>query len=150
MNGAIPIGSSIKRTYSDNILVVGDAAGQTKPTTGGGVIFGGIAAQFAGQVASEGIKLNRIDKRFLSRYSRFWKKELRSNLIIMKLVRNYIDGLSDKEVDKLFQVLSKPKFNQIVSEQGDVDNQKKIVLRLLTELRLWPFLVKTGFRSLIK
>ena len=150
MNGAIPLGSSIKRTYSNNILVVGDAAGQTKPTTGGGVIFGGIAAKFAGQIASDGIKQNRLDRRFLSKYSKLWKKELSYNLMVMKLVRKYIDRLTEKEVDILFQFLDRQKFKKIISERGDVDNQKELVIKLLTELRLWPFLMKTGFRILKK
>ncbi len=149
MNGAIPLGSYIKKTYTDNALVVGDAAGQTKPTTGGGVIFGGIAAQFAGKIASTAIKHNRCDKRFLAQYSRLWKGELRFNLSIMKIIRKYLNGLTDKEIDKLFNILNKPKLRNLISEKGDVDDQKQVVYRLLLELRLWPFLVKTGLKFLL-
>ncbi|MHA1198954.1 MAG: NAD(P)/FAD-dependent oxidoreductase [Candidatus Heimdallarchaeaceae archaeon] len=149
MNGAIPLSSFIKKTYTDNVLVVGDAAGQTKPTTGGGVIFGGIAAQFAGKIASEAIKQNRYDRRFLARYPKLWKKELRLNLTIMKYVRNYLDVLTDKEIEYLLKVLNKPGLKKKISDKGDVDNQKKIVYRLLSDLRLWPFFIKTGFKFLL-
>ncbi|MCE7741834.1 MAG: NAD(P)/FAD-dependent oxidoreductase [Candidatus Heimdallarchaeota archaeon] len=149
MNGAIPLSSYIKKTYTDNVLVVGDAAGQTKPTTGGGVIFGGIAAQFAGKIASDAIKQNRYDRRFLAQYPKLWKKELRFNLSIMKYVRNYLNILTDKEIDYLLQVLNKPRLKKKISEKGDVDNQKKIVYRLLSDFRLWPFFIKTGFKFLL-
>ncbi|MFB0556618.1 MAG: geranylgeranyl reductase family protein, partial [Dehalococcoidia bacterium] len=41
--GTIPLGTLL-RTYSDRIIVVGDAAGQVKPTTGGGIYYGLLCA----------------------------------------------------------------------------------------------------------
>lgn len=41
----------LKRTRIGRILLVGDAAGHTKPTTGGGVVFGGLMARMAGNAA---------------------------------------------------------------------------------------------------
>ena len=148
MNGAIPLGSFIKKTFTDNILVVGDAAGQTKPTTGGGVVFGGIAAQIAGTVANEAINNNRFDTRFLSKYSRLWKKEFGFNLTIMKYVRQYLNGLNDEDLNKLFVILNTPKMKKKFSEKGDIDNQKKIVYSLLSDFSLWPFIINTGFKFL--
>ncbi len=148
-NGAIPLGSFIRKTFTDNIMVVGDAAGQTKPTTGGGVIFGGVAAQFAGQIASDAIIQERYDARFLSQYSKLWKRKFSSNLTIMRLVRNYLNSLNEKEINRLLLILNNPKVKHKISEKGDVDNQKKIVMNLLTEMRLWPFIIKTGFKFLL-
>ncbi len=150
MSGAIPIGSYIKRTYADNVLVVGDAAGQTKPTTGGGVIFGGIAAEIAGDVSSQAIKNEDFSSKFLSEYEKRWRKEFRKNLNVMKLVRNYLNSLEDEHVEKLFNLLNKPKIKKKISRFGDVDNQAKIVFRLVFNLRLWPFLLGTGMRFLSK
>ena len=39
--GRIPTTGPVRTTYADNFMMVGDVAGQTKPTTGGGVILGG-------------------------------------------------------------------------------------------------------------
>ncbi len=50
--GGIPIGPQ-KKTVSDGVLLVGDAAGQTKPTSGGGVYTGAFAAKIAGKVAAQ-------------------------------------------------------------------------------------------------
>ena len=150
MSGAIPIGSYIKKTYADNVLVVGDAAGQTKPTTGGGVIFGGLAAIIAGDVSSQAIKNEDFSSKFLSEYERRWKKEFRKNLNVMKLVRNYLNSLEDEHVEKLFNLLNKPKIKKQISRFGDVDNQAKVVFRLVFNLRLWPFLLGSGIRFLFK
>ncbi|MEE9409572.1 MAG: NAD(P)/FAD-dependent oxidoreductase [Candidatus Heimdallarchaeota archaeon] len=148
MSGAIPIGSFISKTYGRNTLVVGDAAGQTKPTTGGGVILGGIAAQISGKVASEAIDENNQSARFLSRYEKLWKKEMRRNLTIMKHVRFYLNSLSTDNIERLFSLVGEPKTKELISEFGDVDNQKTIVYRLLLKYRFWPFLAKTGLKYL--
>ena len=150
MSGAIPIGSNIKRTFTDNVLVVGDAAGQTKPTTGGGVIFGGVAANIAGDVVGKALKTNDFSSRFLSQYEQRWKKEFGLNLKIMKLVRNYLNSLNDDHIEKLFTKLDKPKIKEKISKFGDVDNQAKIVFRLLSNHSLWPFIIGTGARFLFK
>jgi geranylgeranyl reductase family protein len=149
-SGAIPLSSNIKRTYTDNVLVVGDAAGQTKPTTGGGVILGGIASRFAGEVAADSIAVNDQSAKYLSRYEKLWKKEMKTNLFVMKHVRQYLNTLTDKETEELFLLINKPKIKDIVSQIGDVDNQKKVVFRLLLKYSLWPFFIRTGTKYLFK
>ena len=149
-SGAIPLSSYIKRTYTDNVLVVGDAAGQTKPTTGGGVILGGVASRFAGEVAADSITANDQSAKYLSRYEKLWKKEMKTNLFVMKHVRQYLNTLTDKETERLFLLINKPKIKDIVSQIGDVDNQKKVVFRLLLKYNLWPFFIRTGTKYLLK
>jgi geranylgeranyl reductase family protein len=149
-SGAIPVGSYTKKTYTDNVLVVGDAAGLTKPTTGGGVILGGIASRIAGKIAANSIVTNNQSAKFLSRYEKQWKKEMKTNLFVMKHVRQYLNTLTEKETEKLFWLINKPQINKIVSKIGDIDNQKKIVFRLLLKYNLWFFFIKTGTKYLLK
>ncbi|NPD89628.1 MAG: NAD(P)/FAD-dependent oxidoreductase [Asgard group archaeon] len=149
-SGAIPLSSHIKRTYTDNVLVVGDAAGQTKPTTGGGVILGGVASRIAGEIAADSIAANDQSANFLSRYEKQWKKEMKTNLFVMKHVRQYLNTLTDKETERLFLLINKPKIKNIVSQIGDVDNQKRVVFRLLLKYNLWPFFIRTGTKYLLK
>lgn len=52
---AIPLGT-LPRTYGDRILVIGDAAGQVKPTTGGGIYFGHLGAKIAIDVLKEALE----------------------------------------------------------------------------------------------
>ncbi|MHA1302380.1 MAG: NAD(P)/FAD-dependent oxidoreductase [Candidatus Heimdallarchaeaceae archaeon] len=150
MSGAIPLGSYINKTYTDNILVVGDAAGQTKPTTGGGVILGGIAAQIAGEIAAKAVRENDFSAKSLSEYEKRWKRELKRNLQIMKIIRLYLDSLKENEIEKIFELLDKPKIKKTFTKEGDVDNQKKIVLKLIMKPKLWPYILKTGSKLLFK
>ncbi len=150
MSGAIPLGSFIKKTYTDNILVVGDAAGHTKPTTGGGVVFGGIAASIAGEVASDAISIGNFESKYLAKYQKLWKEEFKLNLKVMRIVRAYINTLTPKNLERLFLLLDTPRLKSKISQLGDVDNQKTIVFSLLMNPKLWPFLLYTGLRFAFK
>ncbi|MHA2357345.1 MAG: NAD(P)/FAD-dependent oxidoreductase [Candidatus Heimdallarchaeaceae archaeon] len=149
-SGAIPLGSSIRKTHADNVLVVGDAAGQTKPTTGGGVILGGIAARIAGRIASRAIEENNTSANFLSQYTKLWKKEMSKNLFVMKHVRYYLNSLKERDIERLFHLIDTPKMNALFTSVGDVDNQKDLVFKVLLNNKFWPFILRTGFLYLIK
>ncbi len=69
--GMIVIGPP-KRAHKENFMVVGDAAGQTKPLTGGGVVYGALCGSLAGIVAS-GIACGEVDA---SLYERMWRRML--------------------------------------------------------------------------
>ncbi|MHA1686572.1 MAG: NAD(P)/FAD-dependent oxidoreductase [Candidatus Heimdallarchaeaceae archaeon] len=146
MSGAIPLGSFIKRTYTYRALVVGDAAGQTKPTTGGGVIFGGIAAQIAGDIAAEAILKDNFSLRLFAQYEKKWKKEFKRELQKMYFIRQYLNSLDDEEINKLIRLLRDPKIQKKFQLKGDVDAQSRIVISLLSSPKLWPFIVRTGIK----
>lgn len=144
--GRIPTTGPVKKTYTDNFLLTGDVAGQTKPTTGGGVILGGIAARIAGEVAAEAIQSNNTTKKFLSRYQKRWKKEMYWNLRLMRIVRNYMNRLSDSEVSGFFQNLEKKGIITDIEKYGHVDNQGALVRKFMRTLTLYPFYFKTSFK----
>jgi geranylgeranyl reductase family protein len=64
--GGIPLGAP-ERTVTDNVMMVGDAAGQVKPTSGGGIYMGAVCAKIAGEVAARAarkeIHLKEYEKR---------------------------------------------------------------------------------------
>src|SRR5262249_39460424 len=62
----------IERTYGDRLLVIGDAAGLVKPTTGGGIYYSVLSASHAADVASTALTRNRFDSAMLSAYERRW------------------------------------------------------------------------------
>ena len=142
--GRIPFMGPVKRSYADRILLTGDVAGQTKPTTGGGVILGGIAAQIAGRVAADAIISNDTSERYLKQYQKMWKKEIFSNLRMMGLVRNYMNKLTDPNVDDIFNRLDKKNILADMEKNGDVDNQAAIVKKFMQTARLYPFYVRTS------
>ncbi|MHA2403510.1 MAG: geranylgeranyl reductase family protein [Candidatus Kariarchaeaceae archaeon] len=150
--GRIPIAGPVKKTYSDNVIMTGDAAGQTKPTTGGGVILGGIAAQLAGKIAARAVIHKTTRATDLKIYERLWKHEMNLNLRLMHLVRNYMNVLTDQEVDTFFNQIDQKGIAVDIETHGHVDNQGKLVLKFMKMWKLYPFYLRTSgrlFQSLL-
>jgi digeranylgeranylglycerophospholipid reductase len=130
-SGLIITSGSINRTFDDRFLVVGDAAGQVKPTTGGGVILGGICASLAGETAAEAVACEDCSALFLSLYENLWKDELSKDFRTMLLARRVMNRLSDRALDKLFNIVIKENLQEFFSAEGDMDFQSNVLLRLL-------------------
>jgi len=122
------------------MLVVGDAAGHAKPTTGGGVIFGGICAEIAGRVAAEAVSRGIFNEEFLSLYERLWRKDLDKEFRNMLLARKILNRLPDKLIDRLFEVVIKEDLQQFLSREGSMDFQSGIISDLLRQKRIFRLL----------
>lgn len=79
-SGLIPIGPPSKIT-ADRTFLIGDAAAQTKPFTGGGILYG---MRSADQAVSE---INPTDPATLDAYERAWRAELGREIRMGKLIR---------------------------------------------------------------
>jgi len=79
-SGLIPIGPPA-RTVSRRGLVVGDAAGQTKPFTGGGILYGMRAADHAAR------EVDPPDPATLAAYERAWREDLEREIRLGRWVR---------------------------------------------------------------
>ncbi|NHJ48305.1 MAG: NAD(P)/FAD-dependent oxidoreductase [Asgard group archaeon] len=72
---AAPIRSGgIDKSFSDNLMIVGDAAGHNDPLTGGGIQYSMDAAEIAANTAKEALSKNTFHKKFFSRYQKKWMK----------------------------------------------------------------------------
>lgn len=101
---AIPLGT-LPRTYGDRILVIGDAAGQVKPTTGGGIYFGHLGAKIAAKVLKEALEGDDLAAARLSRYQKRWKIKMGKEIFLGYLVRQLYDKLSDHQIGRIFDAL---------------------------------------------
>ena len=66
--GVVPVAAPVRRLVSDGLLVVGDAARQVDPLTGGGITNAMTAGQIAGQVAAQAIAAGDTSTAGLSAY----------------------------------------------------------------------------------
>jgi digeranylgeranylglycerophospholipid reductase len=82
--GNVPVAPSPAHLVTDGLMLVGDAARQVDPLTGGGIINGMLAGQFAAQVAAEAIATGDTSSRSLARYQDWW-----SRTTGRKMLRNY-------------------------------------------------------------
>jgi digeranylgeranylglycerophospholipid reductase len=101
--GLVPIGGPLKRTYSDGVLLVGDAAGMTDAISGAGIISGILAGKLAAKVASDTIDEDNTSKERLAKYEELWRKVLGSRLERSLKKRKIVDKAysSDAELEKI-------------------------------------------------
>jgi digeranylgeranylglycerophospholipid reductase len=127
----IPLAGPIPKTYSNGFLVVGDAASQVKPTTGGGVIFGLTCARVAGEVAYEAVKMQDFSEAFLSRYQSQWRKLIGFDLAAMLRMRRMLDSLSDSRIDGMIDLCRKLGVDSVLEKVGDLDFQGKSLIPMI-------------------
>jgi geranylgeranyl reductase family protein len=149
-SGLVVTSGPIEKTFNDNFLVIGDAAGQVKPTTGGGVILGGICASIAGSIAAEAVNDDNFKKSFLKKYEKLWRKKLGKEFKTTFFARRILNHLSDKAVDKLFDLIIKKNLQENFQIFGDMDFQRKTILKLFKEKEVFSILPTILGLSLFK
>ncbi|MGB9979801.1 NAD(P)/FAD-dependent oxidoreductase [Methanobacterium sp.] len=103
--GGVPVSGNIKKTYTDGLMIVGDAAGHVDPITGGGIQLTAACAKIAGEVAAESIKNEDTSARFLKVYEKRWKDQVGGVINQSIKYRNVMDKLSDDEFNALARFL---------------------------------------------
>jgi digeranylgeranylglycerophospholipid reductase len=93
-------------SYADRAVAVGEAAGQVKTTTAGGIYYGMIGGEIAAEILSDGLRRNLLDADFLSRYQTEWEARLGSEIDAGLELQRVAQGMSDAEIDQLFKALS--------------------------------------------
>jgi digeranylgeranylglycerophospholipid reductase len=133
--GTVLVGMPVRKTYMSGIMVVGDAAGMVKATTGGGVIMGGTTGTIAGRVASLAISEKDYSERCLRQYQRGWRSLLIKNLRSMYLAQKAMSLLSDHGLDSLVRGTNESGLLNVVEREGDMDMQWRTIRRVLTDPR---------------
>ncbi len=111
--GGVPVGGPIKKTVKDNLLVVGDAAHQVNPLTGGGIDYAMRAGNIAGEVAAKAVKEGNTSEKKLKEYEKRWRESMARRLERYLKGKEVLLSLSDDELDKLAESLSGIKFDKI-------------------------------------
>lgn len=99
----ITLGGPIVKTYTDGFMVIGNAASQVKPTTGGGIIFGMLSGRYAAEVAVNAVAESNCLAQNLTSYEDQWRRALRFDLDAMLWIRRILNRLSDERLDKIFE-----------------------------------------------
>jgi len=97
--GGVPCATTCDEIVKNNVILVGDAAHQVNPVSGGGIISGMIAGMLAGQVAAEAIRRN--DLTFLREYEARWHKRLGWRHEVFYCIKEAIYEFSDETLNKL-------------------------------------------------
>ena len=111
--GRVPV-KPLARTYFERLLVVGTAAGQVKPTTGGGIYYGLLCADIAAETLKQALASNNLSARGLASYERAWQKKLGGELKQGYRVRKFYERLNDPQIDRLFDTIDAEGMAQVL------------------------------------
>ena len=128
----IPL-KTLPRTYRDRVLVIGDAAGQVKPTTGGGIYFGHLGAEIGARVLSEALRVNDLSARFLSRYAKQWKAKIGRELFLGRQAWRLYQRLKNQQIERIFNIISSDGIAESLLRSPDFsfDWHSKLILAAL-------------------
>jgi digeranylgeranylglycerophospholipid reductase len=132
--GALPMGPP-KSTVAKGVIAIGDAAGQVKPTSGGGIYPGLVCAKVAGSVAAQAAEDDDISTRRLAEYDTKWRAEIGHELDIGMRINKMINNLTDDELDEVFCYLGRNShILRIIEEQGDIDRPSKLIRKMIPHI----------------
>ncbi|MCH7968517.1 MAG: NAD(P)/FAD-dependent oxidoreductase [Thaumarchaeota archaeon] len=118
----------IERFVSDKVVTVGDAAGQSKPTTAGGIFSCGMGGIFAGQAIINYLETGK--KSELEEYQIKWKKKFGKEFEKQLFARKILERLDNKTINKLFESVT-PEIIKEISEKDDFDFHTSSIVKLL-------------------
>jgi len=133
----IPLGGPIAKTYYNGLLIVGDAASQVKPTTGGGVVMGLNCAKIAGETAYQAIQHGDCSENSLSLYQQRCRKAIGFDMTVMRRIRLMLNRLSNDELDKIISLCSELHVDETLQRVRDIDFQGKALLPIFKSPNMW-------------
>lgn len=135
----IPL-APLRQTFGNRLLTVGDAAGLTKPTTGGGIYYSLLSAELAAGVADQALAAHDCSASFLAQYQRLWKTELGSEMWWGRVFRREAEFLTDSQIDEAFQLVSDGSLDQLIRENATFNWHSGLIQALLSDKHVRSFL----------
>jgi len=129
--GAVSICAPLDKTVGDGILLVGDAARQIDPITGGGISNSCRAGKVAGEVLAKATRERNFSEKSLERYEKGWRDLMENHLYRNWMAKEKLVTLSDET------------FNKIISALNEVGVEKMSTFAILKAIEAkYPDLVK--------
>ena len=132
--GPIPSGM-VKKTVRDRVMLLGDAAGMAKPTTGGGIGPGfkqisGILEPLDAAIKSDNLSEKQLTKITSKHFKAMKKDQEKARKLRNLLVSDVLDG----ELDLHFDNFAKPEVLKLINEIGDIEKPVPLGLALLKKV----------------
>jgi geranylgeranyl reductase family protein len=143
------IGGPLKKFSFNNMILIGDAAGQTKPTTAGGIFSCGMGGILAGNhiTLSKENSLNPIVNGYENDWYAIFGKEFQKMLLFRKI----LERLDNKAIDSIFSLISDSDIAEI-SKSASFDFHSFALSKILGSkkaIRLISTLLGNEFRHII-
>jgi len=133
----------IARTYADRIVVVGDAAGLVKPTTGGGIYYSLHSAQIAAEVVSRALERDEVSGESLSEYETNWRARFGPEMRTQLVLRRIAQRLNDEDIDGLFELARTDGIMPLIRRTAAFNHHREFIVALLKHPPARRLLFKT-------
>jgi geranylgeranyl reductase family protein len=124
----------VPRTTADRILSVGEAAGQIKTTTGGGISYGLLCADLAAETILRCFERSSLGAQALAGYEVLWRKAIQREIVIGYQARKMCSRLSDRQVEGVFHLARTDGIIPIIRETADFDRHSALIFALFRRL----------------
>ncbi len=129
--GGDPCAGPIESSTSDGVMLVGDAAHQTDPLTGGGILTAMQAGIIAGEVAAKALESGDVSRSGLKEYEDRWRADIGQHLSRSYDFKEFFIKLTDKDLNQLIGSLTKEDISKM-----DLRGMLRVLFRLNPKL-LW-------------
>ena len=131
--GPVPCGT-IRKPFKDRVMVIGDAAGMAKPTTGGGIGPGFRQIEAIIDKLSVAIikdKLRSYDLEKICKPFKSFRKEQDRARALRDLLVTIPD---DDELDSHFEMFNRPEILDLINSVGDIEHPVPLGMTLLRKV----------------
>lgn len=128
----------LRRSYAARVLVIGEAAGQVKATTGGGIYYGLLAARLAAETIGTAFARGCFTAQALGRYERRWQALLAEELALGLAFRQLYGWLTDRQVDRLLRSVACHGLTDLLHQKAQFDWHRELITALSRALPVGP------------
>ncbi len=99
--GGVTCAPTLEKIVADGLMLVGDAAHQINPMTGGGIVTAMLAGKIAGRVAAEAIAKDDVSSKRLEQYQKEWQEAQGKNHERLYKIKQAVYKFTDEELNRI-------------------------------------------------
>jgi len=121
----------LDRTYGDRLLIVGDAAGIVKSTTGGGIYYSLLTASLAARTLATALDRDELMDGALAEYESAWQHRLGAELRSQLVLRGIAQRLTDPDINGLFDLARTDGIMPLMRQTAAFNHHREFIVALL-------------------
>ncbi|UXM84924.1 geranylgeranyl reductase family protein [Methanococcus aeolicus] len=127
--GTLPIGYN-KSSVKNNLMLVGDSAGQIKPISGGGLYYGAKSAKICGEIITNYLS-EELPVNYLKNYDKQWKQQFKREIDFGLKFRKILYNMNNNSLDKILDFIIQNDLINFINDNGDMDRPSTILNYLI-------------------
>ncbi len=128
----VPVG----RSTAERLVAIGEAAGHVKTSTGGGIYYGLLSAEFAAEVVLRAFRQGDFSASRFSDFERYWRSAFGNELLTGYFARELAGSLPDSALERIFDLVNSRKILARLNGLLKFDWHRRALLATLGSLML--------------